>query len=137
MRGIFKQLANGVSQVHDSNLVHRDLKHMNILLSDASLNPKVKIADFGLCQKLQPNSQFTPHSKRVGTAAYMAPEVVQEASCSQMVDIWSLGVILYSLICGRLPFDAADNETVYSRILVQPLVFDQHVAWSKTSDACR
>ena len=75
-RSIFYQLSRAVKEVHDQGLIHRDLKHMNVLLSNTSSNPKVKLADFGLCAKLREGRDHTKDGQCVGTACYMAPEVI-------------------------------------------------------------
>ena len=71
-----------MKEVHDQGLIHRDLKHMNILLSDTSSNPKVKLADFGLCAKLGEGMDHMKHGQCVGTTSYMAPEIILGKACS-------------------------------------------------------
>lgn len=85
LRLMFVQLAGGVNHVHDRGIIHRDLKPENVLLSS---NGSVKIADFGLaCAE-------SFRGGPAGTPAYMAPEVLNGASCTKSSDMWSLGVIL-------------------------------------------
>lgn len=70
---IFRQLVQGVKDIHKSGIVHRDLKHLNIFLSDTSSTPKVKIGDFGLACRLRQDECI---KKMAGTIGFMAPEVI-------------------------------------------------------------
>lgn len=112
-RNLFRQVCKGVYEIHANGLIHCDLKHMNILLSDESKKPRVQITDFGLSSRAAHNCNLVESGKRVGTPVFMAPEVAQDNSPSytQKVDIWSLGVILYSIISGAFPFDTTKEES--------------------------
>ena len=72
---IFTQIAIGLSDIHKQSIVHRDIKHKNILLSDRTKTPKVKIADFGLACYLDNEECFIQDA---GTVGYMAPEIIME-----------------------------------------------------------
>jgi serine/threonine protein kinase len=98
-RGFFGQLLEGLHHIHSCAVVHRDLKLGNLLLDRTCL----KIADFGVAAVVKsPGQRF---KDTVGTPAYMAPEVVLEAGYEgPPVDVWSSGVVLYGMICGRMPF---------------------------------
>jgi hypothetical protein len=99
---IVKQIALGVEYLHYYGIIHRDLKPLNILVSDLSPYPKVKIIDFGLSKM----SGFNEVSNEVlGTVHFSAPEVLQRKGYNCKIDLWSLGVLLYFLILGKLPFD--------------------------------
>jgi serine/threonine protein kinase len=100
-RSLFIQIVQAVSYLHESQkLVHRDLKLENILLDR---NDNVKLIDFGLAKRF--NSDGDVFSSRVGSPAYVAPEIITGAMYTHAVDIWSLGVILYSMVTGSLPFN--------------------------------
>ncbi|CAN6192252.1 unnamed protein product [Urochloa humidicola] len=102
-RRIFRQLAAGVAFCHRSMVVHRDLKMENVLL-DAQGN--VKIADFGFSKLF---SYHKLQKRRCGSPEYAAPELLQgRPYVGPEVDVWSCGIILYGMLCGRLPFDGAD-----------------------------
>ena len=96
---IFRQLVSAVSYLHARNVVHRDIKLENILLD----NGEVKLTDFGLATVCRPGLHMSTHC---GTMLYWAPELFEaEAAYSRAVDIWALGVVLYTMLCGEPPFD--------------------------------
>ena len=100
-RYYFWQIMRGVLYCHCHNLCHRDLKLENLLL-DAS-GDKIKITDFGFAKNMESGCRTI-----LGTAVYVAPEVLDgEAYDGALADVWSCGVILYTLICGRYPFQEA------------------------------
>lgn len=94
---LFREIIEGLEHIHKQNMIHRDLKPMNIFLDSRD---QVKIGDFGLAttnyMALQNND---PHSGRVGTALYVAPEMMSERpTYNQKVDIYSLGIIFFEMI---------------------------------------
>ncbi|XP_063780445.1 5'-AMP-activated protein kinase catalytic subunit alpha-1-like [Pseudophryne corroboree] len=110
-RRLFQQILSGVDYCHRHMVVHRDLKLENVLL-DAHVN--VKIADFGLSNMMS-DGKFL--STRCGSLHYAAPEIISgRLYAGPEVDIWSSGVILFILLCGFLPFDDADEATMYKKI---------------------
>ncbi|XP_062446343.1 testis-specific serine/threonine-protein kinase 1-like [Rhea pennata] len=101
----FHQLASTIKYCHDMDLAHRDLKCENILL-DKDLN--IKLSDFGFSKPLDrdENGKITLSKTFCGSAAYAAPEVLQGIPFNPKIcDIWSLGVILYIMVCALMPFD--------------------------------
>mmetsp|Transcript_2146 Transcript_2146/g.4948 ORF Transcript_2146/g.4948 Transcript_2146/m.4948 type:complete len:572 (+) Transcript_2146:209-1924(+) len=114
-RALFLQILSGVEFCHNHFVVHRDLKPENLLI-DGDCN--VKIADFSLANLVQGNTRHEGDDflkTSCGSPNYAAPEIVSGVSYSgYQVDIWSMGVILYSLVCGILPFDD-DNPIILFR----------------------
>ncbi|CAG8603971.1 27393_t:CDS:2 [Dentiscutata erythropus] len=110
---IFYELVNIVSYLHESNIVHRDLKLENILLesSESSSNKKhIKLTDFGLARFINPKSPLL--TTRCGSEEYAAPELISASSYDgRKTDIWSLGIILYALLVGYLPFNQEAGQT--------------------------
>ncbi len=95
------QICEGLEAIHSANIIHRDLKPENVMyLRDGS----IKIADFGVARPEQ--SQLTEHNEVIGSAAYMAPEIWLGEGISSKIDLYSLGIILYELFTGILPFEA-------------------------------
>eukprot|EP00002_Diphylleia_rotans_P029530 TRINITY_DN6018_c0_g1_i3.p1 TRINITY_DN6018_c0_g1~~TRINITY_DN6018_c0_g1_i3.p1 ORF type:complete len:505 (-),score=83.37 TRINITY_DN6018_c0_g1_i3:782-2296(-) len=110
-RRFFQQIISAVDYCHQKNIVHRDLKPENILLD---INHDVKIVDFGLSNILA-DGEFLRTS--CGSPNYAAPEVIAGNLYSgPEVDIWSCGVILYALLCGRLPFDDEFIPNLFKKI---------------------
>ena len=101
------QLIQALIHLHDRNIVHRDLKLGNIFLTGKM---ELKLGDFGLAKKLSFREEKI--SEMVGTPAYMAPEILENMGYSLEVDIWSLGVIMYYLIIGKLPFNKQNQEDI-------------------------
>lgn len=102
---IFRQLVNGLGFLHDNDVIHRDLKLENVLVTaenkEANLSfLKVKIADFGLSKEV--GDGFSLAISRVGTQSYAAPEVYKKRPYTKQVDLWSLGALLYTLLAGKL-----------------------------------
>ena len=110
-RHFFQQLISGIEYCHKHNVVHRDLKPENIILDEYN---NIKIADFGLANLLE-DGNFLDTS--CGSPNYAAPEVISgRLYAGPEVDIWSCGVILYALLCGRLPFDDENIPALFRKI---------------------
>ncbi|PFH58098.1 hypothetical protein XA68_14143 [Ophiocordyceps unilateralis] len=120
---IFAQLVGAVSYVHLQSCVHRDLKLENILLDR---HENVKLVDFGFTREYEGR---TNHLQTFcGTICYAAPEMLRgEKYAGEKVDVWSLGVILFALLCGELPFDDDDDGVTRTRILSQDPTYPEHV----------
>ncbi|XP_015183258.1 PREDICTED: maternal embryonic leucine zipper kinase-like isoform X2 [Polistes dominula] len=113
-RKFFRQIVSAVAYLHSLGYAHRDLKPENVLLDK---NENLKLIDFGLCAK--PKSGMQSHLyTSCGSPTYAAPELILgKKYLGSEVDIWSMGVILYALLCGFLPFDDNSIENLYKKIL--------------------
>ncbi|XP_013882373.1 calcium/calmodulin-dependent protein kinase type IV isoform X2 [Austrofundulus limnaeus] len=112
---VIKQILEAVAYLHGNGVVHRDLKPENLLYADLSLDASLKIADFGLSKII--DDQVTMKTV-CGTPGYCAPEILRGNAYGPEVDMWSVGVILYILLCGFEPFfDPRGDQYMYSRIL--------------------
>lgn len=128
---IMYQLACGIKYLHDYGVLHRDLKPENIMLSDTSEQATVKIMDFGLSKIMGPDERV---ADGFGTLSFVAPEVLIRQPYNKQIDIWSLGVILYYMLSGTLPFDDEnDNEEVIAKMTVFIEVQFPPQIWSKKS----
>lgn len=97
-----------------TGIVHRDLKPENILCGEELED--LKIADFGLSKMVLPKEKM---DSACGTLSYVAPEVLTMQGYGREADLWSVGVIMFLLLCGKLPFDGEDhNEIIRSTIQV-------------------
>ena len=111
------QICGALSESHSNDIVHRDLKPDNIMIvpmSDGTA--QVKVVDFGVARALNTGKRATAAGIVCGTPAYMAPEQAQEAPVDARTDLYAVGIILYEMLCGFVPFDA---ETSLKVILQQ------------------
>jgi len=99
--------------LHRENVLHRDLKPQNILLSNSSTDPVLKIADFGFARALQPQDMA---ATVCGSPLYMAPEILRHEPYDAKADLWSVGAILYELLLGRPPFNGANPMQLLANI---------------------
>lgn len=124
------QLLQSVQYMHDINVIHRDLKLGNLFL-DKQL--RVKVGDLGLATKLTKSDE--KRKTICGTPNYIAPEVIdgnkEKRGHSFEVDIWSVGVIFYTLLIGKPPYESKDVKSTYQRILANQYSFPSHVPISE------
>jgi serine/threonine protein kinase len=107
------QVAQGLSKAHEKGIVHRDIKPANIIITPEGVP---KIVDFGLA-KLSGKTKITKSGTTVGTISYMSPEQSQGEKVDNRSDIWSVGVVLYEMICGKLPFQGEYDQAVMYNIM--------------------
>jgi class 3 adenylate cyclase/tetratricopeptide (TPR) repeat protein len=107
------QVCEGLEAAHQAGIIHRDIKLQNIILDKSH---RVKILDFGLA-KLKGASRITREICRVGTVHYMSPEQARAEEPDQRTDIWSLGVVLYEMVTGNVPFRGDNEQAVIHSIL--------------------
>jgi len=100
---IMYQLASAIQHIHNCGVTHRDLKPENILLTTEDRNARIKVADFGLSKIKKGGNEIM--RTFCGTWAYCAPEVIQRKPYTNLVDNWTLGVLMYIVLCGYHPFD--------------------------------
>jgi serine/threonine-protein kinase len=105
---IGKQICEGLVEAHKSGIVHRDLKSNNIMIDE---NGNVRIMDFGIARSLKEKG-ITGAGVMIGTPEYMSPEQVEGKEVDQRSDIYSLGVILYEMVTGRVPFEGDTPFTI-------------------------
>lgn len=113
-----QELFSAITYCHANNIVHRDIKPENILVTK---NNRIKLIDFGLC-KVRVKKSI--ENEIVGTGYYMAPEVILNEDYNTKVDCWSLGVVLYLLVSGYLPFQGKKCEDVFRKITKADFHFD-------------
>ena len=115
--GLIDQVASGLAEAHGKGIIHRDVKSANIMVTAKG---RAKVMDFGLA-KLRGGSSLTKSQTTVGTVAYMSPEQARGEELDQRTDIWSLGVVLYELLSGKLPFQGDHDQTlIYSILQKEP-----------------
>jgi TolB-like protein/Flp pilus assembly protein TadD len=121
--GIVIQIASGLHEAHKHGIVHRDVKPGNIMIDPGG---RALLMDFGLAQR-QEATRVTQTGTTLGTAAYMSPEQLKGEELDGRTDIWSLGVVLYELVAGCLPFKGeAVPSLVYTITREEPDPVTQH-----------
>ncbi|NXR75365.1 KS6A5 kinase, partial [Pycnonotus jocosus] len=105
---IMRRLVSAVSHMHDVGVVHRDLKPENLLFTDETDNSEIKIIDFGFARLKPPDNQ--PLKTPCFTLHYAAPELLNHNGYDESCDLWSLGVILYTMLSGQVPFQSQDRS---------------------------
>jgi serine/threonine-protein kinase len=116
--GLAAQVAEALDAAHRAGLVHRDIKPANVLLSG---DGRVKVADFGIAKAAE-GADLTQPGLMVGTAKYVAPEQVEGKAVDARTDIYSLGIVLYEMLCGRPPFEGDGEAAVaLARLQREPL----------------
>jgi tRNA A-37 threonylcarbamoyl transferase component Bud32 len=117
--GILADVARGLEHAHANEIIHRDIKPGNIrLLEDGS----VKVMDFGIAKLASFETKLTKTGMMVGTAAYLAPEQIDDATIDARCDIFSYGVLAYELLAYQRPFDASTVSALLFQILHRPHV---------------
>ena len=127
---IIHKLSMAVYYLHSYGIVHRDLKPENILMTDLSATADIRLLDFGLSKIIGNDEKCT---EPYGTLSFVAPEVLQGKPYDKSVDLWSIGIITFLLLCGYLPFDDKHSEREIARQTIQdPVPYDNKI-WSKIS----
>ena len=141
---LIDQIASAVAYCHEKGICHRDLKPQNILFCNENPNSPIKVVDFGISKIFNPslsslNEEFGGNenkskkmSTKVGTLHYFSPEVIK-GNYTEKCDVWSLGVILYILLCGYPPFIGANENEVIKNICSYKFEFPNN-EWKKISE---
>ena len=120
---ILKQVLLAINYMHNKNIAHRDLKPENILLDSTDKDElEVKLTDFGFACYFDPKQGL---DTVLGSALYMAPELLAKQSYNEKVDIWAIGVISYMLMTGRNPFPGVNKTAVKKMIMTKDIDYSK------------
>ena len=123
------QIIRALKYIHNHRIIHRDLKLGNLFLTSKL---ELKLGDFGLAAKLEYDGQ--KRKTVCGTPNYIAPEILEKKNGhSYEVDIWSLGVVMYTMLYGRPPFETADVKLTYKRIKMNSYKFPENIKIHETA----
>ncbi|EAL48464.2 protein kinase putative [Entamoeba histolytica] len=128
---VVKRLISAIGYLHSMNIVHRDLKPENILLKSPDDDTDVRIADFGFSKMITEDAQILLTA--CGTPVYVAPEVLNAKGYGMEVDMWSIGVITYVLLCGYPPFFGDTLGEILSAVCAADYDFQEEY-WSEVSN---
>lgn len=117
---LIRQVLEAVDYMHEQGVVHRDLKPENLLYYSQEDDSKIMISDFGLSKMEDSGIMATA----CGTPGYVAPEVLAQKPYGKAVDVWSIGVISYILLCGYPPFYDENDANLFAQILKGKQVSD-------------
>ncbi|XP_054168735.1 calcium/calmodulin-dependent protein kinase type 1-like [Oppia nitens] len=129
---LIKQILEAVDYMHSCGVVHRDLKPENLLYYSTDEDSKIMISDFGLSKMEESGVMATA----CGTPGYVAPEVLAQRPYGKSVDVWSIGVIAYILLCGYPPFYDENDANLFAQILKGEFEFDSPY-WDDISDSAK
>uniref|UniRef100_A0A8C9TE27 non-specific serine/threonine protein kinase n=1 Tax=Scleropages formosus TaxID=113540 RepID=A0A8C9TE27_SCLFO len=117
------EIVSALEYLHSRNVVYRDLKLENLMLDK---DGHIKITDFGLCK--EGITDGATMKTFCGTPEYLAPEVLEDNDYGRAVDWWGLGVVMYEMMCGRLPFYNQDHERLFELILMEEIRFPRNLS---------
>jgi calcium/calmodulin-dependent protein kinase I len=120
---VVKETLEAVAYLHDMDIVHRDLKPENLLYKTSDTDSDLILADFGIAKALQSRDQAL--TSMAGSYGYAAPEILLQAGHSKPADIWSMGVITYTLLCGYSPFRSEDRDELIEETVRARVVFHE------------
>ncbi|XP_050425537.1 calcium/calmodulin-dependent protein kinase type 1 isoform X2 [Adelges cooleyi] len=129
---LIRQVLEAVDYMHEQGVVHRDLKPENLLYYSTDEDSKIMISDFGL-SKIEDSGVM---ATACGTPGYVAPEVLAQKPYGKAVDVWSIGVISYILLCGYPPFYDENDANLFAQILKGEFEFDSPY-WDDISDSAK
>lgn len=129
---VLRQLAEGLSAIHDKGIIHRDIKPENIFLSPTPQGEQARLLDFGIARLVEPDADSAVSQLGVvlGTPEYLSPEQAIGARVDARSDLYCLGVVAYRILSGRLPFDGPDpRKYIAQHANVAPLPLEQAAPW--------
>jgi len=130
---MMRAMLSAIQHLHSYGIAHRDLKPENFMLKDKASDAELKLIDFGLSTRFLKDE--THMHSMVGTPYYIPPEVLK-GDYTMKCDVWSLGVIMYIMLCGYPPFNGDDNKTIFQGVMNNEPQFTDKI-WSRVSTGCK
>ena len=130
---IIHQMATAVYYMHSFGVVHRDLKPENVLMTSTDEDSDIRILEFGLRKILGP---YEKCDEPYGTLTYCAPEIIIDEPYAKPVDLWSLGVMTYLMVSGKLPFNSEDENEIARQVVYDEPNYTRNPVWKTISPEC-
>ena len=130
---VIREIACALNYAHEKGFVHRDVKPDNILLRD---DGSAALTDFGIARALDNVARVTRTGAVVGTPHYMSPEQARGKQIDGRADLYSLGVVMYEMLVGRVPYHADDSLAIGIMHITQPVPALAVLTWAETSHGC-
>jgi Ca2+-binding EF-hand superfamily protein len=131
---IIHKMATAVYYMHSFGVAHRDLKPENVLMTSTEEDSDIRILDFGLSKILGP---YEKCDEPYGTLTYCAPEIIVDEPYSKAVDLWSLGIMTYLMVSGKLPFNAEDENEIARQVVYEEPDYTRNNIWKEISPECQ
>ncbi|CAB4394521.1 unnamed protein product [Rhizophagus irregularis] len=128
---VIKTVLEAVKYLHEHHVVHRDLKPENLIYRDETDDSELVLADFGISKVISDDDDIM--MTHCGTQLYAAPEIMKRMPYSKSVDLWSIGIITYYLLCGYHPFQARDSVAFFEEVTNARVKFENHF-WRNVSE---
>ena len=127
-------MATAVYYMHSYGVAHRDLKPENVLMTSCDEDSDIRILDFGLSKILGSNEKC---NEPYGTLTYCAPEIIIDEPYNKAVDLWSLGVMAYLMVSGKLPFNHQDENEIARQVVYDEPDYSRNPIWKELSPECK
>ncbi len=131
---IIHKMSTAVYYMHSFGVAHRDLKPENVLMTSNDDNSDLRILDFGLSKILGP---YEKCDEPYGTLTYCAPEIIVDEPYSKAVDLWSLGIMTYLMISGKLPFNSEDENEIARQVVYDEPDYIKNPVWKNITQECK
>ena len=127
-------MSTAVYYMHSFGVVHRDLKPENVLMTSDDEEADIRILDFGLSKILGP---YEKCDEPYGTLTYCAPEIIIDEPYSKAVDLWSLGIMTYLMVSGKLPFNSEDENEIARQVVYDEPDYIRNPVWKNITPECK
>jgi serine/threonine protein kinase len=131
---IIHKMSTAVYYMHSFGVAHRDLKPENVLMTSDDEDADIRILDFGLSKILGP---YEKCDEPYGTLTYCAPEIIVDEPYSKAVDLWSLGIMTYLMVSGKLPFNSEDENEIARQVVYDEPDYIRNPIWKSISPECK